>query len=155
MRYLIVLALLLVGAGPPPLEEGTYPRPLLTPGVVDPHCTLKDVSQPGYTAKVRSVKESEKKQVFVRYGIDPATHSLYEVDHLISLELCGANDIENLWPEPYGGIAYTARMKDQAEDWLARECRAQRMTLEQAQKLIVQDWVAVYRKCCEARHKRE
>ena len=51
---------------------------------------------PGYTTTVRNVPMKVRKQVFVEYGIPYAQHSGYEVDHLISLQLGGSNDISNL-----------------------------------------------------------
>ena len=57
------------------------------------------VCKVGYTKTVRSVSDSTKKKVFAEYGIPYSQHSNYEVDHLISLELGGGNDISNLWPE--------------------------------------------------------
>ena len=37
--------------------------------------------------------------MYAEYGISSHTTGEYEVDHLISLELGGSNDISNLWPE--------------------------------------------------------
>ncbi len=50
----------------------------------------------GYTKTVRDVSEATKKKVFAEYGIPYREHSNYEVDHLISLEIGGGNDISNL-----------------------------------------------------------
>src|SRR5258708_28839464 len=63
----------------------------------------------GYTQTVRDVPLSEKQQVFAEYGIDWSLHSGYEVDHIISLELGGSNEISNLYPESYS-IEYRARV---------------------------------------------
>jgi hypothetical protein len=54
-----------------------------------------------YTQTVRGVPISEKQQVFAEYGLDWSEHGDYEVDHIISLELGGSNDISNLYPESY------------------------------------------------------
>ena len=45
---------------------------------------------------VRNVPDSVRYAVFAEYGIDYSLHSNYEVDHLISLELGGSNDIADL-----------------------------------------------------------
>ena len=68
-----------------------------------------------------------------------------EEDHIISLELGGSpTDPKNLWPEPYAG-ELGARQKDKVENYLHRQVCANKMTLEEAQKEISTDWVAVYR----------
>jgi len=72
---------------------------------------------PGYSKTVRDVPTSEKQQVFPEYGIDWSLHSGYKVDHVVSLELGGSNDISNLFPESYS-IPYGARIKDKLEDHL-------------------------------------
>jgi hypothetical protein len=127
------------------------PNRKLTPGVVDPAATVAIVCTPNYTAGARNVTESMKNEVFVRYGIvDVGVHGLYEVDHLISLEIGGANDVKNLWPQAYcsldkgGTVCFGAREKDHAENFLHREVCAGRMTLAQAQAAIVKDWFKVY-----------
>src|SRR5438067_277467 len=88
---------------------GLYPNPKLTPGVVAP-VTQEEVLRVGFTQDARHVPNGVKWQVLVRYRLatgqfDQAKLSAllktYEIDHFISLELGGANDIANLWPEPY------------------------------------------------------
>ena len=75
--------------------------------------------------------------------------SNYELDHLISIELGGnPTDPNNLWNEPYN-ISYNgellgARQKDRAENILHSQVCAGTITLDQAQKQIVSDWVSVY-----------
>jgi hypothetical protein len=71
----------------------------------------------------------------------------YEEDHLIPLELGGnPKDPRNLWPEPYdtsipnGG----ARYKDKVENYLHNQVCSGNLTLDQAQKEIVNDWYRVY-----------
>jgi hypothetical protein len=80
--------------------------------------TATQICVPGYAKSVRDVSVSEKTQVYAGYGLAyPQAPGAYEVDHLISLELGGSNDIANLWPEaaqPPPGF----RQKDGFEDWL-------------------------------------
>lgn len=125
------------------------PDPKLTPGVADPAVTQANIQSTvcvvGYTARVRSVSESTKLAVFREYGIDPKLSAGYEVDHLISLENGGSNDIRNLWPQPYSPKP-GAREKDVLETWLKREVRAGRMTLAEDQKELRTDWYAAYLK---------
>jgi len=70
-----------------------------TPGdIMNPPVTSDQVCTPGYSSSVRSVSTSEKDQVYAEYGIASHVTGEYEVDHLVSLELGGSNDISNLWP---------------------------------------------------------
>lgn len=118
----------------------------------DPKCTPGDVLQVSthdlcvalYTAKVRNVPESEKKQVYTEYGFTTNKGTCpCEVDHFISLELGGSNDIKNLWPESYTNPR-GARVKDQVEDYLHRQVCSGNMTLAEAQKAISTNWKTVY-----------
>jgi hypothetical protein len=94
----------------------------------------------GYSSSVRSVSDAEKNAVYAEYGITSHAPDSYEVDHLISLELGGSNDIRNLWPEPYAG-AGGAHAKDAIENELhARVCSGQ-ISLSLAQAEIVRWWV--------------
>jgi hypothetical protein len=143
---LAVLTLASLAHGAPPF----YPDLKKTPGVADPAATVARLCTPNYTARVRNVTEAMKRQVFAEYGITRDFGS-YEVDHLISLELGGANDVRNLWPQPYcpldqGGVTcFGAREKDHVENYLKREICAGRLTIRQAQDQIVRDWFSVYR----------
>jgi hypothetical protein len=72
--------------------------------------------------------------------------SHYEVDHLIALELDGAGVKENLWPQSFDSEPWNAHVKDQLENFLHAEVCAGHIPIEQAQKEIVQDWIATYQK---------
>lgn len=135
---------------------GIYPNARLTPGVVAP-VTQEQVVKVGFTKDARHVSNPLKWQVLVRYGLakgdfDQAKLSalpkLYEIDHFISLELGGANDIKNLWPEPYAfavkGETLGARQKDVVETGLHRMMKKGNLTLRQAQAIIRKDWVRAY-----------
>src|SRR5690348_4889144 len=74
-----------------------YPDQKLTPGDIDPQATTQKVCTPGYTSTVRDVSEETKKEVFKEYNT-AYVPGAYEVDHFISLELGGSNDVKNLWP---------------------------------------------------------
>lgn len=120
------------------------PDPAITPGAVIAGVAVSDLCRHGYTAEVRNVPASLKRQVFIRYGIDPARSAAFEVDHLISLELGGSNAIENLWPEPYEALM-GAHIKDKLENRLHRLVCAGTLSLEEAQRAIAGDWQAAYR----------
>lgn len=114
----------------------------------DPVCTTGTVFQVatstlctvGYTTKVRDVPLSVKKQVFKNYGIDYSLHANYEVDHLISLELGGSNDISNLWPESYI-ISNGSHAKDGFENYLHNQVCKGSISLTEAQKEISTNWL--------------
>jgi hypothetical protein len=59
---------------------------------------------------VRDVSESDKDAVYAEYRIDRVAYQ-YEVDHIISLELCGSNSTRNLFPEQCSG-RWGAHTKD-------------------------------------------
>ena len=128
----------------------------LTPGMVDPSCDETKVCQPGYSdgnaekEGARNVDDSTKQEVYQRYGINNPVDDAYEIDHLISLEVCGSNDPRNLWPESYKPVP-GAHEKDRLEDWLHEQvCKSKTMTLKEAQEYLVHDWYAEYQKMQEA-----
>lgn len=114
----------------------------LTPGAV--RTTDKSKLCPHADTKaVRNVTEAEKKQVCDEYGVPAAkcTGANYEVDHLVSLELGGSNDVKNLWPQPYAG-KFGARTKDKVEDWLHAQVCKGNIPLPAAQHWIAKNWYA-------------
>jgi hypothetical protein len=120
------------------------PDPQLTPGVADPGVTQSNIGSticvPGYSRRVRNVPQSENDEVYREYGITHHAPGEYEVDHLISLELGGSNDIHNLWPEPYAGPD-NAHTKDGMENRLHAEVCAGQITLARGQDEIVHWWM--------------
>ena len=109
--------------GPPTL----YPNPTLTPGDALPGVTAAQVCVSGYSTRVRNVTSAEKAEVFHRYN-EPDVAGKYEVDHFISLELGGSNNVTNLWPEPYTPIP-GAHQKDTIENYLHAQVCKGAMTL--------------------------
>ena len=67
-----------------------------------------------------------------------------ELDHLISLELGGADTLDNIWPQcGPSGVSLPQRFfkeKDTVENFLAMQVREGRMDLSEAQKGIATDW---------------
>jgi hypothetical protein len=122
--------------------NGVLPDSDCTPGAVFPDITKDQICTPGYSQSVRDVPDSEKKQVYADYRIATHLAGEFEVDHLISLELGGSNDISNLWPEaaePRPGF----HEKDQVENYLHREVCMGQMSLKDAQSIIAHDWQSV------------
>jgi hypothetical protein len=123
------------------LKRADMPDPALTPGVALP-VTAAEVCVPGYASSVRDVSESDKADVYDRYGIEWVPYA-HEIDHLISLELGGSNAIRNLWPEPYAG-RWGARTKDALENHLHSMVCAGDLSLAAAQRQEATDWVKTY-----------
>jgi len=141
--YKILPALLLFSfsalATPPQMPDN-----ILTQGVINPAATVKKLCTPNYTAQVRDVPESEKRKVFAEYKIDPKSDK-FEIDHLISLELGGSNDIKNLWPQSYTTQPFNAHMKDQLENTLHRMICKGTISIADAQKQISTNWISAYK----------
>jgi hypothetical protein len=126
-------------AGVPAVD---LPNHRLTPGVALP-ATAARVCVRGHSASVRDVPQAEKDAVYARYGVVDVPYR-HEVDHLVSLEIGGANAIANLWPEPYAG-RWGARTKDVLENRLHELVCDGRLGLRRAQRTEAADWVAAYR----------
>ena len=125
------------------MAHGGLPDSACTPGAIFPNATQRDICKSGYSRSVRNVPSSEKDQVYAEYGITHHSTGQYEVDHLVSLELGGSNDIANLWPEaasPTPGF----HEKDKVENYLHDQVCSGAMSLQEAQKEIATNWLAVY-----------
>jgi hypothetical protein len=119
------------------------PDARLTPGKAA-ETDVRVVCSEGYAPAHRHVTEKTKRIVFERYGIPPSGR--YEVDHLISLQLGGSNDVENLWPQSYYTMPYNAYLKDGLENHLRWMVCGGKMPLEEAQRIISGDWISAYEK---------
>ncbi|GHO49531.1 HNH endonuclease signature motif containing protein [Ktedonospora formicarum] len=115
-----------------------------TPGAIFANATKGKICVPGYASSVRNVTTSLKNKVYTSYGIKKRKPGQYEVDHLVSLQLGGNNDISNLWPEP-ASPKPGFHEKDRVENWLHDQVCDGKMTLKDAQIKIATDWVAVYK----------
>lgn len=124
------------------VSNQALPDSACSPGAVLTTNT-KVICRSGYTKTVRNVTESTKKKVFKEYGIPYSQHSNYEVDHIISLELGGSNDISNLYPESYT-IQDNARVKDKFENYLHKQVCNGNMDIVEAQRQISSDWLTYY-----------
>ncbi len=124
------------------LVQGKLPDPDCTPGALT-GATKDQICTPGYSKTVRNVTIQTKDEVYREYGIATHTTGEYEIDHYISLELGGSNDISNLWPEsadPRPGF----HEKDQVENYLHDQVCQGQISLDQAQQLISHNWLDVY-----------
>lgn len=131
------------------------PDPRCTPGAIDPSVTQADLFRTicwvdGYTARVRPpyrLTEPFKYSAERAYR-DPAPTWNSELDHLVPLELGGASDTQNLWPQPDQGKParfdpqdpYGINAKDGVEDRLHDAVCAGQVSLHAAQAAIVANW---------------
>jgi hypothetical protein len=125
------------------MAHNGLPDSACTPGALLATGTKDAICKPGYAQGVRNVPDSEKNQVYAEYDIKSHTSGQYEVDHLVSLELGGSNDISNLWPElasPTPGF----HEKDKVENYLHDQVCSGAISLKQAQIEIATNWLAVY-----------
>ena len=125
------------------VSSNALPDPACTPGTIFPDATKDQICTPGYSSQVRNVPDSVKNQAYAEYGILSHTPGQYEVDHLISLELGGSNDIANLWPEP-ADPKPGFHEKDKVENYLHDQVCNGSMSLQDAQYKIANDWFTVY-----------
>jgi hypothetical protein len=123
-------------------DSGRLPDRHCTPGAVDPAVTQANISSTicvsGYTERIRPPETQTEafkfRQAYPAYGIAPGTTS--ELDHLVPLELGGANDAANLWPE----VGSVPNPKDSVESALRRAVCDGRVSLDRAQRAIARDW---------------
>jgi len=123
-------------------DHGELPDGSCTPGAVDPAVTQASIGtticRSGYTTKVRPPESQTEK--FKWDVAEPAygQHDVSgELDHLVPLELGGANDARNLWVEA-GSIP---NPKDAVEDALNKAVCDGRMKLRAAQVAIARNWI--------------
>jgi hypothetical protein len=97
------------------------------------------------TSKVRNVPTSEKHAVEVEYGLTPKSYgTTLEIDHIVSLELGGSNDIRNLFPEQ--ADAHPGyHVKDKLENKLHDLVCDGTLTLSSVRHRIAKDWQALYK----------
>ncbi len=124
-------------------SRNALPDPQCTPGAIFPDATVEQICTPGYSSSVRDVPESEKNEAYAEYGIPSHQPGQYEVDHLISLELGGSNEIANLWPEP-AEPPPGFHEKDKVENYLHSQVCSGAMSLQEAQSVIAHDWLGFY-----------
>ncbi len=179
----LVIGFAFVMASPPPVPEeyGTasptissvdmmamYPDPTITPGAVNPAITQDTMGQTicnksWHTGSVRDQSSSaaQKNKLYGLYHIaKPANNTgkdqTCELDHLISLELGGSDDLSNIWPEcGPANVALAQRFfkeKDTVENYLHAKVCAETMTLDEAQSAISTDWYAVFQSIKQSEH---
>jgi len=126
-------------------ERGAIPDRRLTPGATRA-VTIGDVCSMAHEEVIREVPTSLRQKILQEYGIVNARAEDYEIDYLIAPGLGGADDIHNLWPEPYKSATWNAHVKDDLEERLHQMVCAGKVDLSTAQNEIATDWIAAYKK---------
>ena len=125
--------------------RGPEPDRRCSPGAYSSGLTAAAVCAASFrTSSVRNVPQSEKDAVEREYGLRPGHYGRsLEIDHIVSLELGGSNDIANLFPEGlYAHPGY--RVKDRLENRVHDLVCAGRMALRDAQRGLAVDWEGLY-----------
>ena len=99
------------------------------------------------TREWRHWSRARDDRILMEYGLPAGPHPDFEIDHLIPLELGGADEDSNLWPQRRRSIEphWNAERKDRLERELANLVCGGEMALTEAQELIRKDWVKAYR----------
>jgi hypothetical protein len=132
------------------------PDPRCTPGAINPTVTLAVLQA---TAKTKKFTTSCDRDVASSASAKAAMYGAYsdtkpmsnkgqaqtcELDHLVSLELGGADTLDNIWPQcgPAGVILKQRyfKIKDSVENYLAVQVKMGDISLESAQHGIATDW---------------
>jgi len=98
------------------------------------------------TSSIRNVPQSEKYAVEAEYGMAQRLYGrTLEIDHIVSLELGGSNDIANLYPER-ASPAPGYKVKDRLENKLHSLVCSGSMSLQSVRIGISSNWQKLYRK---------
>jgi hypothetical protein len=98
------------------------------------------------TDPIRNLPQSEKNDVKVEYGLQPVSFgTALEIDHIVSLELGGSNDIANLFPEKANVDPAGYHVKDKLENKLHDLVCDGKRQLRATQRKIASDWQALYK----------
>jgi hypothetical protein len=128
------------------------PDPKCTPGAINPTVTLDVLKNSSFrTECIRNCAtgEADKNVTYKQYGIPHPTKNegssqVCELDHLVSLELGGADTLDNIWPQCGPNQAVLAKryfkQKDAVENYLAEQVRTGAIDLGKAQTGIAEDW---------------
>ena len=149
MRYFWIFLISLL---PGTAYADDIPDLQITPGSVRAGLIKEKICEIKWGRDERHVTPQMKQQVFELYGYSgyedprcvPAGKRSCEIDHLISRELGGADEVKNLWPQAYGTSPWNAVLKDKLENRLNKEMCAGRITLQEARDMLVNDWRKAY-----------
>jgi len=127
--------------------RGPRPDRQCSPGAYYSRLTTAVICATSFrTGTIRNVPQSEKYAVEREYGMPARLYGRsIEIDHIVSLELGGSNNIANLFPEPGSGRA-DYHFKDKLENRLHQLVCNGAITLRHAQEQIAANWEALYRR---------
>ena len=114
-------------------QEALVPNSKRTPGRV----AKRDKDRGGVTLAM-------EKKVFARYRLPWSRRAEFKIDHLIPVELGGADTVDNLWPQSLRAKPYGADRKELLTEMLLARIRAGQMTIAQAQEQISRDWIDAF-----------
>ena len=83
-------------------------------------------------------------EVFARYQVPPERRGYYTIDHLIPVELGGADLIKNLWPQLVDARPYGPTRKQLLTRKLLQLVAGNQLTLAEAQHEISDDWISSF-----------
>lgn len=133
MNWLITLSVLVLFAADVRAQESLLPNPKLTPGRI----AQSDKDRGGVTAEM-------EQKVFARYRLPWSSRAAFKIDHLIPLELGGADTIDNLWPQSLRARPYGPDRKELLTEVLLQRIARKQITLEQAQEQMRSDWIDAF-----------
>ncbi len=128
------------------------PDPHCTPGGIDTSVTVEVLRNPDWRTRCIRNCESSEAQKHITYGwynahkpkINSEENQVCELDHLVPLELGGADGLGNIWPEcgPDDTVLKERyfKIKDRVENYLAEEVKQGHIPLAAAQRGIAEDW---------------
>jgi hypothetical protein len=126
-------------------EAPATPKSSLTPGAIR-IVTREEVCSAAMAERAPLVPVSLRRRVFEEYGMPQDNAGMFEVDYLVTPELGGAQDIRNLWPQPYAATVWNAHVKDALEERLHEMVCSGQIDLATAQHDIARDWISAYKK---------
>ena len=85
-----------------------------------------------------------ERHVFRIYQIPWRRRPEFKIDHLIPVDLGGADTIDNLWPQSIAIKPYNVKRKEYLTKQLLSLIAAGQITLPEAQKEIREDWISCF-----------
>lgn len=135
MKQFLAVVLVALGlVGNACAADALVPNPKLTPGKV----AQREKDGGG------GVTLAMEQRVFARYRLPWSRRAEFKIDHLIPIELGGADSIENLWPQSVRAKPYGADRKELLTEVLLARIAKGQITLSQAQDQISKDWIDAF-----------
>ena len=143
----VMLLVRVIAPSAPSMQAGeadALPVAALTPGATW-NVTVEELCAGGGRQQ-RPLPPLVRHQVLRGYGMESVPADEYELDYLVTPELGGAPDAQNIWPQRYRSRIWNAHVKDQLEELLPRLVCEGRVPLRTAQRDIAADWIGAYKR---------